>query len=531
MEKLDCACSNCKRRVQELQKIDQMKKNPRWKSKKKGDVRRKYKCTQKAEIPSKRRKMNEVEMLTTKDWVSGRPAAAKSVGAENNIISQTTRIKKEVSYSDDVYFDQILKSPLPPPPPPPPPPDCNINADTESDAEDEDFSLEVSEAGSETVWSHCLTKNTVGVEGQSSKSETAAGWHKGTIVIKRGKNKAKTVGIESMGRKKLDALESFWPRDNLRGRHDAAARVLVIQRKHEEEVKQEMEEMAKVREEPYLSGDAARAACAYYRAICEAEISVPKDIDMEGLRNNWQDFLFGDYGTDARYWSAFCGIAFSQKTGDAIASNKLVPVIKELCPTPASVLYMGNEEDDDVMMNWSYKSCVYYWKKRLFEKGKHVDRGTGCSKLNGKLLVDAAIMAVVYNGGAMVREPADIMSIPSMMYKKMAIMLHAAAGSDAELVHLGLDVHMFRVVGNALGHIAKSGDYRAQQMESYLPKDLWGRINDKLCSICQLLRNSNGAKYANEILLNIRDQSPEFRDAFEEHRKKILLEYNRDNLI
>ena len=165
-------------------------------------------------------------------------------------------------------------------------------------------------------------------------------------------------------------------------------------------------------------------------------------------------------------------------------------------------------------------------------KGEYVDKGTGCSRLNAKLLVDAAIMAVVYNSGAMVQDPKLIMSLPSMKYKKMAIMLHAAEDmAVVQAQHIGLDSHMYRVIGDALGHIDTTGDYRAEQLESYLPKELWGRINDKLCSICQLLRRRDQAPIANGILEKIRDDHPEFRGTFEEYRQKILTAYDRECLI
>mmetsp|Transcript_23367 Transcript_23367/g.67347 ORF Transcript_23367/g.67347 Transcript_23367/m.67347 type:complete len:155 (-) Transcript_23367:21-485(-) len=89
------------------------------------------------------------------------------------------------------------------------------------------------------------------------------------------------------------------------------------------------------------------------------------------------------------------------------------------------------------------------------------------------------------------------------------------------------------VMGGALGHMEKTGKYRPQQLESYLPKELWGLINDKLCSICQLLqRSEESAKVANDILKDISAKAgtDEQKIVFESYRRKILKKYKRSNL-
>jgi len=58
-------------------------------------------------------------------------------------------------------------------------------------------------------------------------------------------------------------------------------------------------------------------AVAYYRAICN--VALPQDV-IPDLRENWTKFLFGDPGTDERYWAAFLGIAFTQSAQDNRAS-------------------------------------------------------------------------------------------------------------------------------------------------------------------------------------------------------------------
>ena len=133
----------------------------------------------------------------------------------------------------------------------------------------------------------------------------------------------------------------------------------------------------------------------------------------------------------------------------------------------------------------------------------------------------------------MVRDPTAIMSITNMGYKKMAIMLH---GTDDVKNHppayIGCDVHIHRVVGG-LGHMAERGNNRHHQLESYLPKELWGLINDKLCSLCQLLdRSKKSAALANKILKDIvGSESDERRKKkFESFRKIILNAYNRSEL-
>ena len=159
--------------------------------------------------------------------------------------------------------------------------------------------------------------------------------------------------------------------------------------------------------------------------------------------------------------------------------------------------------------------------------------GTGNQTLNAKCLVDAAIISVISNDGAMVRDADDIMGITSIAYKKMAIMLHAAEDmSNSPPEYIGCDVHMYKVMA-ALGHMAKTGEFRPQQLESYLPKELWGLINDKLCSMCQMLsRSEESAKVANEILKVISAEAADKRQrkAFESFRRKILKEYKRSNL-
>jgi len=86
---------------------------------------------------------------------------------------------------------------------------------------------------------------------------------------------------------------------------------------------------------------------------------------------------------------------------------------------------------------------------------------------------------------------------------------------------------------SALRHMAKRGNNRHHQLESYLPKELWGLINDKLCSLCQLLdRSKKSAALANKILKDIvGSESDERRKKkFESFRKIILNAYNRSEL-
>ena len=179
-------------------------------------------------------------------------------------------------------------------------------------------------------------------------------------------------------------------------------------------------------------------------------------------------------------------------------------------------------------MDWTYEKCCMYWTEMF-----RLHAGTGNQTLNAKCLVDAAIISVISNDGAMVRDADDIMGITSIAYKKMAIMLHAAEDmSIHHPEHIGCDVHMFKVMA-ALHHMDEKGEYRPQQLESYLPKELWGLINDKLCSICQLLsRSEASAKVANDLLKDISAGAADERQrkVFESFRRKILKEYNRSNL-
>ena len=115
----------------------------------------------------------------------------------------------------------------------------------------------------------------------------------------------------------------------------------------------------------------------------------------------------------------------------------------------------------------------------------------------------------------------------------MAIMLHAAEDMEVhQPEHIGVDSHMYKVMPS-LGHMDKKGSHRPQQLESYLPKELWGLINDKLCSICQLLeRNKDSAIEGNKILKKISEGAADERQRkkFESFRRKILKEYKRSNL-
>ena len=212
-----------------------------------------------------------------------------------------------------------------------------------------------------------------------------------------------------------------------------------------------------------------------------------------------------------------------------------MPKFMELCPSPSHVLLMSTTtanvpgpKRNEAMANWSYEHCCNHWTE-IFRNHCR----SGCTKLNAKCLVDAAILSVATNNGKMVRDPTAIMSITNMGYKKMAIMLHGTDDvKNYPPAYIGCDLHMHRVM-SALRHMAKRGNNRHHQLESYLPKELWGLINDKLCSLCQLLdRSKKSAALANKILEDIvGSESDERRKKkFESFRKIILNAYNRSEL-
>ena len=71
-----------------------------------------------------------------------------------------------------------------------------------------------------------------------------------------------------------------------------------------------------------------------------------------------------------------------------------------------------------------------------------------------------------------------------------------------------------------------SSDLRAQELESYLPRELWGYVNDYLCSICQFLGKKDteevGIRLLNEVVEKAEDK---YKETFAGWNKIIIDTY------
>ena len=577
-----CLCDNCRFRRKETARIDGLQSIGKQKKKSmKKDVVRKNKCLMKDTGPAYKR-ATQVEALSS-DGTAGKIDKGKRgiLGIDSTDIGPK-RMKKEevVSYNESIIkvehgngkpaqfidektMNKMMKTaaavvkrepvvkeestdvPLPPSSLPLPPsktdPSQPYNADSIcAEAHDDDLEgFEYAQAPEEKISSSICAKSCVSVSSASSNSKGYKNWSDGQLRLKfKGRDEEFAVISDVLDIDTICCVDYIFP--SVSSKIDVAARMMIIADKRKTIKSVDMPRMDEVRKTPFLVGEEREFGVEYIRIMCS--LKMPLGI-VVALRILWQKPIMGDFNTAMRAWMSWNGISYSASAGDHNGSKKVLEYMVENFPTPLSVL-TGDKSVDmsdikavrEALIDFDYKKRVNAIGAELFGKGGYA--GTGQQTLNAKVMVDSALVSVLKNNGEMVTEMLDVMSIVNTGYKKAAIMRHAWLGVD-KAEHIGVDLHILRCL-SAIGLVSdkprmtkgSSSDLRAQELESYLPRELWGYVNDYLCSICQFLGKKDteevGIRLLNEVVEKAEDKYKEtfagwnkiIIDAYREIREK-----------